>query len=76
MPPATYQFPIPAPIGGYPQFAGVPNAGVERQVIPEIVQVPYQQTVMVPQTTFQQRYVQVPVQQTVQIPRQVSHCFV
>jgi hypothetical protein len=70
--PATYQVPLPAPFGGYPQFAAAPNAGIERQVIPEVIQVPYQQTVLVPQTTYQQRYVQVPVQQTVQVPRQVS----
>ena len=72
VPPATFQIPLPAPYGGFPQIAAAPNAGIERQIIPEVIQVPYQQTVMVPQTTFQQRYVQVPVQQTVQIPRQVS----
>jgi hypothetical protein len=70
---ATYQIPLSRPYGAYPQFATAPNAGIEYQVIPEVIQVPYQQTVMVPQITYQQRYVQVPVQQTVQIPRQVSY---
>jgi hypothetical protein len=46
--------------------------GVERQVVPEFVQVPVSQTVMVPQTTYQQRYIQIPVQQTVQVPRVVN----
>ena len=59
-----------APFGGVAYGAPV-NPGVERQVIPEIVQVPVSQTVVVPQTTYQQRLVQVPVQQTVQVPRQV-----
>jgi hypothetical protein len=69
VPPATY---LSVPYAGFPQYAAATDAGIERQIIPEVVQVPYQQTVMVPQITYQQRYVQVPVQQTVQIPRQVS----
>jgi hypothetical protein len=79
---APYGYPAPQAYGAFPpqygygaqqfgaqqQFAG----GVERQVVPEFVQVPVSQTVMVPQTTYQQRMIQVPVQQTIQVPRVVS----
>lgn len=65
-------FPAPA-FGGFPaQYGAAAPPGIERQVVPEFVQVPVSQTVMVPQTTYQQRYIQVPVQQTVQVPRVVS----
>ncbi len=57
---------------GAAQYGAAQPQGIERQVVPEYVQVPVTQTVMVPQTTYQQRYVQVPVQQTVQVPRVVS----
>ena len=61
-----------AQFGAPQQYPG----GVERQVVPEFVQVPVSQTVLVPQTTYQQRYVQVPVQQTIQVPRVVRFvCF-
>ena len=52
------------------------STDIERQVIPEVVQVPVSQTVMVPQTTYQQRTIQVPVQNTIQVPRTVSPFFV
>jgi hypothetical protein len=83
---APYGYPAPQAIGGYgafppqygfgaqPQQFGAPQqyaGGVERQVVPEFVQVPVSQTVMVPQTTYQQRMIQVPVQQTIQVPRVV-----
>ena len=67
-------YPGVAPLAAAPYGAapfGAVNAGVERQVIPEMIQVPVQQTVVVPQTTYQQRLIQVPVQQTVQVPKQV-----
>ncbi len=65
-----------AGFGGFPaQYGAVAPQGIERQVVPEFVQVPVSQTVMVPQTTFQPRYIQVPVQQTVQVPRVVSIFF-
>jgi hypothetical protein len=84
--PAPYGYPAgyggtPAQIGaaqfdgaqyGAAQYRAAAAQGIERQVVPEYVQVPVTQTVMVPQTTYQQRYVQVPVQQTVQVPRVVS----
>ena len=75
--PASYP-----PVAGFPTYPGVgygalpvqygaaPPA-IERQVVPEFVQVPVSQTVMVPQTTYQQRYINVPVQQTIQVPRVV-----
>ena len=81
--PAAQQFGgFPQQFGGFPpqQFGGfgaqygAPQqypGGIERQVVPEFVQVPVSQTVMVPQTTYQQRYIQVPVQQTIQVPRVV-----
>ena len=57
--------------GGYPAQYGAAPAGIVRQVVPEMVQVPVTQTVMMPQTTYQQRYINVPVQQTIQVPRVV-----
>ena len=84
---APYGYPAPQAFGGYgafpqqygfgaqPQQFGAQQqypGGVERQVVPEFVQVPVSQTVMVPQTTYQQRMIQVPVQQTIQVPRVVS----
>ena len=66
---------FPAPVAnGYPAAATYPApaaGGVERQVIPEIVQVPVSQTVLVPQTTYQNRTIQIPVQSTIQVPKTV-----
>jgi hypothetical protein len=84
--PAPYNHPAQQAFGGYgafpphygfgaQQYGAQPQqfAGdVERQVVPEYVQVPVTQTIMVPQTTYQQRMIQVPVQQTIQVPRVVS----
>ena len=84
---APYGYPAPQAFGGYgafpqqygfgaQQFGAQPQqfaGGVERQVVPEYVQVPVSQTVMVPQTTYQQRMIQVPVQQTIQVPRVVRN---
>ena len=69
-PAATPALGSAAPFGA--QYGPGGPGGVERQVIPEYIQVPVSQTVMVPQTTYQQRYVHVPVQQTVPVPRVVS----
>jgi hypothetical protein len=85
---STIPYPSPAAFGSYSDYAGfggysqnaaqygaAASDGIERQVVPEMVQVPVTQTVMVPKTTYQQRYVQIPVQQTIQVPRVVSPDF-
>lgn len=84
-------YPQPAAYGGYPagypvgfggfnayppQYGAAAPGGIERQVVPEVVQVPVSQTVLVPQTTYQQRYINVPVQQTVQVPRVVCNSII
>ena len=56
------------PVQGYAQYGQQP---VERQVYTEQVTVPTQQTVMVPQTTYQAKVIQVPQMQQVRVPRQV-----
>merc|ERR1740138_936983 len=60
------------PTTGYAMpTTGYQQQGVERQVFTEQVTVPQQQTVMVPQTSYQARQVQVPQVQQVRVPRQV-----
>jgi len=57
----------------YPQHAycGYQQQSLDRQVYTETITVPTQQTVMVPQTTYQARMIQVPQVQQVRVSRQI-----
>jgi len=61
------------PAGGYPQqsYGGYQQQVLDRQVYTESITVPTQQTVMVPQTTYQARMIQVPQVQQVRVPHQI-----